>query len=52
MQVYLRKDKQVDTQMVTPIQIVVKSLTKRSEELGHRLYIDSLSSSAHLFYAL
>jgi hypothetical protein len=46
----LGRDKQGETQMMTPIQIVVKSLARRSEKLGYKLYTDNLSSSTDEFY--
>ena len=49
MKVYLGKDGQRTAQHVTATRATVTELTRKLEEHGHRLYMDSFVSSPELF---
>jgi hypothetical protein len=45
MNVYLGKDRQNATQMMTATHVTVRNLTRRTEGEGHELYMDNFFSS-------
>ena len=49
MKVYLGKDRQSTAQHVTATHATVTELTRKIEERGHKLYMDSFFSSPELF---
>ena len=49
MKVYLGKDRQRTVQHVTATHATVTELTRKIEERGHKLYMDSFFSSPELF---
>jgi hypothetical protein len=49
MSVYLGKDRQNVTQMMTDAHVTVRHLTRRVEGAGHILHMDSLFSSPGIF---
>jgi len=49
MEVYLGKDRERKTQHVTKTHATVTELTRKAEERGHKLYMDSFFFSPELF---
>jgi hypothetical protein len=49
MKLYFRKDRQNSTLIITATHMTIRSLTRRVERAGHKLYMDNFYYSPYIF---